>query len=318
MKAVPLLASLLLLAGCGPEPDRVLGTLEWDRITLPAPAAEPVTRLAVREGERVMPGQILVQLDDGLARARWAAAEAEVQRRRQLLAELRAGPRPETIAVARAALAAARAEEREALAQYRRLRTLEQNGHVSRADSDAARAAAESAGARAEAAQAALLELQRGTRPEQLAQAEAALAQARGEAEALLLQLQKLTLRAPRAGWVDSLPFKAGDEAPVGGPLATLLVGDSPYARVYVPAPLRPGIGVGDPARVVVPGVEPGFRGRVRMIRGEPGFTPYYALTGEDAARLSYLAEIQLGEDAAGLPAGLPLSVTFEEAADAR
>ena len=30
------------------------------------------------------------------------------------------------------------------------------------------------------------------------------------------------------------------------------------------------------------------------MIRSEPSFTPYFALIGKDAARLSYLAEVQL------------------------
>jgi HlyD family secretion protein len=48
------------------------------------------------------------------------------------------------------------------------------------------------------------------------------------------------------------------------------------------------------------------------MIRSEPSFTPYYALIGEDAARLSYLAEIQLDKDAGELPAGLPVRVEFE------
>jgi HlyD family secretion protein len=49
--------------------------------------------------------------------------------------------------------------------------------------------------------------------------------------------------------------------------------------------------------------------GTVRVVRSEPTFTPYYALTGQDATRLSYLAEIQLGPDAAQLPAGLPVWV---------
>ena len=52
--------------------------------------------------------------------------------------------------------------------------------------------------------------------------------------------------------------------------------------------------------------------GSIRMIRSEPSFTPYYALIGEDAARLSYLAEVALGKDAARLPAGLPLRVEFD------
>ena len=91
-----------------------------------------------------------------------------------------------------------------------------------------------------------------------------------------------------------------------------MLVGDAPFARVYVPEPLRADVQVGDRATVLV-GADGGrsYAGRVRMIRNEPAFTPYYALAGEDAARLSYLAEVEL-EDAGDLPAGLPLRVVFD------
>ena len=104
------------------------------------------------------------------------------------------------------------------------------------------------------------------------------------------------------------------DEPPPGAPVAVMLVGDAPYARVYVPEPLRMQVGVGDVATVHL-GADGGrsYRGRVRMIRSEPTFTPYYALTGKDAARLSYLAEVELeGEGVAELPAGLPLRVEFQ------
>ena len=123
---------------------------------------------------------------------------------------------------------------------------------------------------------------------------------------------------APRAGRVDSLPYEVGDRPPAGAPLAILLVGETPYARVYVPAPIRTGVALGDRVRVFVDGQEQGYGGTVRMLRNEPVFTPYYALTGEDASRLSYLAEIALDADAAGLPAGLPVRVGFEEAPPAR
>jgi len=93
-----------------------------------------------------------------------------------------------------------------------------------------------------------------------------------------------------------------------------MLVGASPYARIYVPQPLRAGVQVGDEARVFVAGRKDALPGRVRMIRSEPVFTPYYALTGEDAARLSYLAEISLDTQAADLPAGLPARVEFNAA----
>ncbi|AMX01807.1 hemolysin secretion protein D [Microbulbifer thermotolerans] len=313
------MALCLLLNGCDARPDRALGTLEWNRIALPAPAAEKIIAIEVQQGERVSAGQVLLRLDDRRTREQLAAARAEVVRYEALLEELQTGPRIEEIQRAEASLAAALAEEKEARQNYRRLKKLGVRDYISQSDIDRAEAAADSASASVDSARAALLQLQRGTRSEEIAQAEAALARARAEAEAQAVLLRKLTVQAPRNGLIDNLPFKLGDEAPVGGPLAIMLVGEAPYARVYIPQPLRPGIQVGDPAWVYIDGVEQRFAGRVRMIRSEPSFTPYYALTGDDVARLSYLAEIQLGEDAADFSAGLPLWAVFtqyEEGAD--
>lgn len=163
------------------------------------------------------------------------------------------------------------------------------------------------------AARAALDALLNGTRPERLAQGAAALAAAEAQATAQAVAFDKLRVVAPRAGRVDSLPYRLGDQAPVGAPLAVLLVGDAPYARVYVPEPLRADVAVGTRASVFVAGRPQAHAGVVRMIRSEPSFTPYYALTGKDAARLSYLAEIQLDRQAGDLPAGLPVRVEFAE-----
>jgi HlyD family secretion protein len=124
--------------------------------------------------------------------------------------------------------------------------------------------------------------------------------------------LDKLDVVAPRAARVDSLPYRLGDQAPVGAPLAILLVGDAPYARVYVPETIRGSVRIGTPARVFVADSRAALAGKVRAIRSEPSFTPYYALVGKDAARLSYLAEIALPAASAGkLPAGLPVRVEF-------
>jgi len=54
------------------------------------------------------------------------------------------------------------------------------------------------------------------------------------------------------------------------------------------------------------------WHARVRSIARDPSFTPYYALTGDDASRLVYRAELLLTDaDAAQLPAGLPVQVTL-------
>lgn len=295
-----------------------MGTLEYDRITLPSPVAEPIVAIRVREGEKVEAGQELLELEQtrNLSAARAALADAD--RQREALAELEAGPRVEDIAQARARVAAAEAEARDAQRNYDRQRTLAEEGAIAASDLDRARAASEAAVARVREARAALLELQRGTREEEIAQGEAAAAAARARATEEQATLAKLSVVAPRAGIVDSLPYRLGDQAPVGAPLAILLVGEQPYARVYVPEPIRAQVHVGQAARVFVDGVDRPLHARVRMIRTEPSFTPYYALSGEDAARLSYLAEVQLRDRRAqGLPAGVPVRVTFVRDGDA-
>jgi len=304
-----ILPCVLLLAACTKPPPQALGTLEYDRVTLPAPVAERIVAIDVREGQQVAAGAKLLTLERTRTEAQTQASQAEAQRQREALAELQAGPRSEDIAQARANLNAAQAQARDASAYYARLQPLGRRQLVAAADVDRARAAAGNAQAQVRAAQAALDELENGTRKEQIAQGEAAVRGAQAQVEAQQATLEKLDVVAPRGGRVDSIPYKLGDQAPVGAPLVVMLVGDAPYARVYVPEPIRAGVKVGQRVRVFIDGRDAALSGSVRMIRSEPSFTPYYALIGKDAARLSYLAEIQLDKVAGELPAGLPVRV---------
>ena len=305
---VPLLVAL---GACTKAPPQALGTLEFDRITLPSPLAERIVAIDVHEGDQVTAGQALLKLDPTRTQAQLAGAEAQAQRARDALAELEAGPRSEDIAQARANLAAVESEAREARAYYARLLPLKGKNYVAAADLDRARAAAGNADGKVRAAKAALDELVAGTRVEQVAQGRAALAAAEAEVAAQQALLDKLAVVAPRSARIDSLPYRLGDQAPVGAPLAILLAGDAPYARIYVPETLRANVRVGDVLQVFVGGRDKPLGGKLRAIRSEPVFTPYYALIGDDVARLSYLAEVELGADAASLPAGLPVRIEF-------
>lgn len=308
-----LAASIIVLTACGKAPPQALGTLEYDRITLPAPAAERIVEINVREGQQVSAGQTLLKLETTRIGSTTAAAREEAQRQREALQELAAGARSETIAQARAQLAAAQAQARDARAYHARVQPLGARQLIAASEVDRARAAANSADAQVRAAQASLLELEHGTRRERIAQAEAAVRAAEAQANAQEVNLDKLNVVAPRAGRIDALPYRLGDQAPVGAPLAILLAGEAPYARVYVPEPIRAGVKVGQRARVFIEGRDDPLSGTVRMIRSEPSFTPYYALIGEDAARLSYLAEIRLDPSARDLPAGVPVRVEFDQ-----
>jgi HlyD family secretion protein len=306
--------AVAMLSACRDDAPQALGTLEYDRITVPAPAAERIVAIDVREGQRVKAGQPLLRLELDRTRSATEAARAQAAMQRATLEELEAGPRTEEIAQARAQLVAAQAQASETRDYYNRVRPLGRQQLIAASDVDRARASADNAAANVRVAQAALRELEVGTRRERIAQGAAALAASEADVASQQVTLDKMTLVAPRDALVDSLPYKLGDQAAVGAPLAILLVGNAPYARVYVPEPIRANVRVGDAARIFVDGREDAMPGTVRMIRTEPSFTPYFALIGKDAARLSYVAEITLtAKDAATLPPGLPVRVEFDE-----
>jgi HlyD family secretion protein len=301
----------LFCTACKKETPTMLGTLEWDRITLPATAAEPIVEIQTVEGKQVLKNQVLLQLDSSHAKARIDTLQFEVTQAEQALKLLQTGARSENKREANEKFIALQAQAKNADAQLSRVRSLVKQQLLPRADLDRAIAAANSAQAEVRAAKAGLDLLQNGSRSEDLAQAQARLSATQSQLSSAQIDLQRLTVRAPRAARVDSLPYKQGDQPAFGAPLAVLLVGDAPIARIYVPEPMRMQIKIGDAVNVAVDGAANPYVGKVRMIRSEPSFTPYYALNGKDAARLSYLAEVSLGTDAINLPAGVPVHVTL-------
>lgn len=308
------LLALGLLAGCSDAPPALPGTLEWDRIALPAEVSEPVLRWAVAEGDRVSAGEVLLELDGRRLAARLDQARGELARAEAQLAERRLGPREETIDAARAELERARTAFEQAERDYRRTRELRRQNATAQAAFERVRAERDQRRAEVASLEARLRELTRGERPERIAQAAATVAAARAHLEALRLDRERLIVRTPRDGRVDALPFRPGDQPPVGATLASLLVGDAPYARIFVPASRRAALAPGDRVRVHVEGVDAPFDAQLESIRREPAFTPYYALVGDDASRLMYRAEARLeGEEARRLPAGLPIHVTLAD-----
>ncbi len=301
------------LAGCGRDsgPQPLLGTLEWDRIAVPAEVSEPITQILVSEGDQVAADQPLLTLDPRRIQAQFDAAEADAQRLGAALDELRNGARSETIDASRAALARAQTTAANAKTTRDRAAEMRHKGLNSQADLDSAATALSQANADANGARANLDQLLHGTRVEDLAQGEAALAQAQASVAQLQVTLAHLSVHAPRAGRVDALPFKLGDRPPAGASVVSLLVGDAPYARVYVPEAQRANVQQGARFNIHVDGVTQPLTATLARIRSEASFTPYFALSGDDASRLTYRAELVLDGDAARkLPAGLPCQAT--------
>jgi HlyD family secretion protein len=303
--------SCLLLAACNSSRQHnvALGTLERDRIAHAAAASEVIVAQPVAQGSRVKKGTLLVKLDDTLQKAQVSKAEAELEQAVANLDKLRNGARPEELAAATAKVAAAKAVLAESEAQYGRLRGLMQQNITSKGDMDKALSARDVAKANLNAAQEELRTLINGTRAEDLRAAkgkvDAAAAALAGEKK----RLADLSVVAAADGILDDLPWKVGERPPAGTPLAVVLAGNAPFARVYVPEPYRVKIKTGSTLTVHVDGLEVPITGQVRWISSEPAFTPYYALNQEERARLMFLAEVQLPDNQAHLPDGVPAQV---------
>lgn len=299
------------VVGCARQtPLEIHGTVERDRLELIAESNERIVEVPVREGDRVAAGAVLVRQEAGTAEPRIEQARATLVEAQRRLADLEQGPRQREIDEAKAALSGATSELTTAQSEYARIDALVQRKLLSESDRDQARARRDSARASRDGARARLELLQQGTRTEQVAEARAAVSRATAALAEVQTIAARYTVTAPRAGIVEALPYKLGERPAAGKPVAILLADGAPYARVYVPEPLRAKFLSGTRVQAVVDGVAERLGGTVRYVSAEAAFTPYYALTQKDRSRLAFLAEITLdGDVAATLPAGVPIQV---------
>lgn len=314
LRAGALVASIPALIGqsCSEAPDSMaLGVLAQDRVALTATASEIVVAEPVAEGTPVKKGTVLVQLADKLQAANVASAQANRDKAQADLDKLTQGARPEELAIAEARVESARASFKEADSSLERSRALRDKGTITTATFDQEQARHDSAKAELASAEQSLAELTSGAREEDLRIAQAALAAAQAQLDGAKAKLADLTIRASRDGVLDSLPWNVGERVTTGSPVAVMLAGATPYARVYVPEPYRVHLKQGDKLPVHVDGVDKPFDGILRWISNDPAFTPYYALNQKERSRLVYLAEIDLPQEAAGLPVGIPVEVSL-------
>ena len=293
----------------GTDTSVALGVLARDRVALTATANEIVVDLPVAEGTLVKAGDTLVQLDDSLQTAKLRLTQAELEKAQATLLKLQVGPREEEIAIAEAKVAGAVARLADAEAIYDRNARLVENSVVTEAQVANDLALRDSARAELASAQESLRELENGTRPEDLAVAEANVRAAEASVAAEQTVLDDLTVVATRDGVLDSLPWNLGERVTSGSPVAVLVTGQTPYARVYVPEPHRVKLKPGDKLEVRVDGLDAPLNGIIRWISDDASFTPYYGLNKDDRTRLVYLAEIDLPDASSDLPAGVPVQV---------
>jgi HlyD family secretion protein len=178
-----------------------------------------IESIAVREGESVQAGQVLVQLRNDEARAALQQANASVNEAGLRIRQIQTIQGP----VTDQQLVQARANQQQALQELARAQDLVRQGFVSQSRLDEAQRAADSSRAAVRAASAQAQGNQ--ANGAELAMAQARLAQALAAQSAATARLDQFSLRAPGPAIVITRAADPGDTAQAGKILLTLAGG---------------------------------------------------------------------------------------------
>jgi multidrug resistance efflux pump len=293
--------------------------------------AEAMAVLAQRQAE-------LNKRTTGFRAEEIAQARAHRDQLASYLAQLEHGPRPQEIATAKAELALATAEYQLALVEQQRLEALIAKGAAAQEELDRARRAFKVASAGLQVRQEQLALLTEGTRPEEIAQARAQLAEAehlwqlrargyRSEeiaeataavkaAEAALHALDRhiaeLAIRAPVDGIVEATALHTGDLVAANTPVLSLIDMRVLWVRAYVPEN-HLNLHLGQALRVTVDSF-PGrsFAGRLSFIARQAEFTPGNVQTPEDRSQQVFRIKVTLSEGLDVLRPGMAADVWLD------
>jgi HlyD family secretion protein len=274
MRILGALMLVLFLAGCGDRKNAVSGTIEVDEAHVGPRMAGRVEKIFAQEGDRLHEGQLIAQLEASELRARKDLAAAQID-----------------TAIHDADAQAAQLEFLRADAA--RQADLLKRKVVSPNDAERAESAAKAQQKSVEAAQ------QR-------------IAQARAQLADIDAQLKEMQVLAPMDSVLEVLSVKVGDVLPPNGEVATLLLPQHLWVRVYVPEPWLGLIKLGDQVRVRVdsfPGKD--FPGTVEQVNRQAEFTPRNVQTVEDRIRQVFGVKVRLPSDDDRLRAGMAADVYF-------
>lgn len=362
-----ILVALLIYSQQRTGPVVVSGFVEADEIRVGSRVGGRVAEVLVEEGNQVAASDPLIRLEpfdlnERLAEAEHSLAKAEAGLRklkagyrveevgqaqarldqsRAVLQKLTNGPRPQEIRSAEADLALAIAERKLARTNYQRVEALFGKEAADQSGLDAAETRLSVADQTVEARQAQLDLLKDGSRKEDIAEAQARVAEFEqelglltngyrveeiSEAEAtrdaaaavvraIKLQLSELSVTAPMDGVVEAIDIRPGDLIAPNAPAVSLIDRSRMWVRAYIPEN-RLNLKIGDSLGVRVdsfPGKE--FTGKLVYISPQAEFTPGNVQTPEERSKQVFRIKLQLTNGSDDLRPGMAADVILSAGA---
>ena len=295
-------ALILLFTGCSVQDTSrgrsVSGTIETDEVRVASRYGGRVVKISAAEGEALQAAQPIAELDAAELRAKRDRLAAQV-------AEYEAGPRQQEIDAAKHDWEALTAELDQARVDAKRAEDLFAQKTISATEHDQAATRATTLEKNVAAAKSRYDLLLAGTRVERLAQARAELA----ETDA---HLREMSVVAPSNSVLEVLSVKVGDVLAPNQALATLLLTNHLWVRVFVPEPWLGHIQLGEQVTVRVDS-DPGkdFPGKVEQIARAAEFTPRNVQTAGERIKQVFGIKVRLDNREGKLRAGMAADVTF-------
>ena len=300
------IALALLAGGCSadnsPRARSVSGTIETDEVRPASRYGGRVEKILAVEGDPLKPGQAIVELDAAELRAKRDQVAAQ-------LAEFEAGPRRDEIDTAKHDWEAQVTESEQARVDAKRADELFAQKTISATEHDQAVTRARTLEKNVAAARSRYDLMLAGTRAERLAQARAQLAE-------MDAQLGEMKIPSPSDCVLEVLSVKVGDVLVPNQTVATLLLTNHLWVRVYVPEPWLGHVQLGEQVAVRVDS-DPGkdFSGVVEQIARAAEFTPRNVQTVGERIKQVFGIKVRLDNREGKLRAGMAADVTFPNVA---
>lgn len=345
-----------------PEQLKLFGTVEVQEVRLGSKVGGRVATIHVRESQIVEPGTVLVSFETPELTARRDASQSRLWQAKAALDKARNGPRDEEIVAARftadAAMArydriksgfrteqksqaahdleSALAEEKQAEADYTRVKSQWDTGAGSFTDltaaimvRDRARGRVKSSrdtvdmmrnGSRPQEIEEARAEwerseaqyqlLRRGTRPEDKAAAAATVAEAQALLDEAEANLREATVTAPERCLIQTMAVRPGDLVPTGRPVVTVHRTNDMWVKVFVPATELGKLKLGQAVEVTVDS-HPGkrFAGEVIHIDPVSEFTPRNVQSVDERKHQVFAVKVRITDPEGVFKSGMAAEV---------
>lgn len=206
-----------------PAPEQFQGYMEAQETDIAAKISARVAEVAVKEGDRVARGSLLVRLDSPEVAAKMAQAQGALAAAQAVQAKADRGARPQEITMAQLSWQRAQAAADLAEVSFRRVDNLAREGLVAEQKRDEARANYHASRDAALAARAQYQLALDGARPEDKAAAAGQARQVAGVLAEVEAAEAEVNLKSPVAGEITKVYAKVGELSPQGVAVATVV-----------------------------------------------------------------------------------------------